>query len=591
MAFQPPIEEIAFTLDKIAGLDGALAGGIFGDLSSETVAAILNEAGRFAADELAPINRTGDRVGARRDNGSVMTPPGWAEAYRRFRAAGWNGIVAPEAWGGQGLPVMLGMAVQELWNAGAAAFAVGPMLTGGAIEALAAHASPSLKELYLPRLASGEWMATMNLTEPQAGSDLGAVRTRAERAGDGTYRLFGQKIFITFGEHDFTDNIVHLVLARLSDAPEGTRGISLFLVPKRIPNADGALITRNDVVCAGIETKLGLHGSPTCTMLYGGNGDGAVGWLVGEENRGLACMFTMMNSARLSVGIQGIGVADRAYADALSYARERRQGRAPGADGPGMSPIVDHPDVQAMLLRMKAMTAAARAICYLTANAIDLSRRGNEVERSRHADRAGLLTPIAKAFATDIGIEVASLGIQVHGGMGFIEETGAAQHLRDVRVFAIYEGTNGIQAIDLVTRKLKLAGGDAVKSLLGELDAIAAAAEMSNRSGLGETGKRLAVALRHLRAATDFLLAALDRGEVGEALAGATPYLRLFALTLGGALLAKGGLASDDEGKWTALARYFAETIIDETAALAATVTGGAAALRQAAFSVLSNGE
>jgi alkylation response protein AidB-like acyl-CoA dehydrogenase len=553
------------------------------------VQAILVEAGRFAADELAPLNRPGDRIGARRENGSVCTPPGWPEAYRRFRAAGWGGIGAPEAWGGQGLPAMIGMAVQELWNAGAAAFAVGPMLTAGAIDALEAHASPALKKRYLPRLVSGEWMATMNLTEPQAGSDLGAVRTRAERADDGTYRLFGQKNFITFGEHDFTDNIVHLVLARLSGAPEGTRGISLFLVPKRLLNDDGSLGPRNDVVCAGIETKLGLHGSPTCTMIYGGAGDGAVAWLVGEENRGLACMFTMMNIARLSVGIQGIGVADRAFADALAYARNRRQGRAPGAAGPGMSLIVEHPDVQAMLLRMAALTAAARAICYVTAHAIDMSRRGKEAERARYADRAGLLTPVAKAFATDIGIEVASLGIQVHGGMGFIEETGAAQHLRDVRVFSIYEGTNGIQAIDLVTRKLTLAGGDALRDFLGELEEIAEAADASNRTGFGETGKHLTEALGHLRHASDFLIAALDRGALAEALAGATPYLRLFALATGGALLAKGGLAAEEEGKWVALARFFAETMVDETAALAATVTGGGTALRQAAEAVLTD--
>jgi len=589
MAFQPPIAEIAYTLDKIAGLDAALASGLLGDLSSETVQAILVEAGRFAGDELAPISRSGDRVGARRENGGVFMPPGWPEAYQRFRAAGWGGISAPEAWGGQGLPVMIGMAVQELWNAGAAAFAVGPMLTAGAIDTLEAHASPALKQLYLPRLASGEWMATMNLTEPQAGSDLGAVRTRAERADDGTYRLFGQKNFITFGEHDFTDNIVHLVLARLSGAPEGTRGISLFLVPKRLPNDNGSLGPRNDVVCAGIETKLGLHASPTCTMIYGAAGDGAVAWLVGEENRGLACMFTMMNIARLSVGIQGVGVADRAFADALAYARNRRQGRAPGAVGQGMSLIVEHPDVQAMLLRMKALTAAARAICYVTAHAIDMSRRGKDAERARYADRAGLLTPVAKAFATDIGIEGASLGIPVHGGMGFIEESGAAQHLRDVRVFSIYEGTNGIQAIDLVTRKLKLAGGDAVRGFLAELEEIAAAADASNRTGFGGTGKHLTDALGRLRHATDFLIAALDRGALAEALAGATPYLRLFALAAGGVLLAKGGLAAEEEGKWVALARFFAETIVDETAALAATVVDGAAALRQAADAVLTD--
>jgi alkylation response protein AidB-like acyl-CoA dehydrogenase len=589
MVFQPPIAEIAFTLDKIASFDAALASGVLGDLSTETVHDILAEAGRFAADELAPINRAGDRVGARRENGSVFTAPGWREAYRRFRDAGWGGIAAPEAWGGQGLPVTIGMAVQELWNAGAAAFAVGPMLTSGAIDAIEAHASSALKQRYLPRLASGEWMATMNLTEPQAGSDLGAIRTRAERVGDGTYRLSGQKIFITFGEHDFTDNIIHLVLARLADAPEGTRGISLFLVPKHLVNDDGSLGARNDVVCAGIEKKLGLHGSPTCTMIYGGNGEGAVGWLVGEENRGLACMFTMMNIARLSVGIQGVGVADRAFDEALAYARSRRQGRAPGASGRAMSPIVEHPDVQATLLRMKALTAAARAICYATAYATDMSRRGPESERARFADRASLLTPIAKAFATDIGIEVASLGIQVHGGMGFIEETGAAQHLRDVRVFAIYEGTNGIQAIDLVTRKLKLADGDAVRRLLDEFADIAAGAEASNRTGFGETGRRLAAALIDLRRATDFLVSALDRGEHAEALAGASAYLRLFALTAGGVLLARGALAAADDERWVALARFFAETMAGETAALASTVTGGAAALRQAAGALLTD--
>src|SRR5258708_11724932 len=335
MAFQPPIAEIAYTLDKIAGLDAAVASGLLGDLSSETVQAILVEAGRFAADELASLNRPGDRIGAHRENGRVDTPPGWREAYQRFRAAGWGGIGAPEAWGGQGLPVMIGMAVQELWNAGAAAFAVGPMLTSGAIDALAAHASPALQERYLPRLASCEWLATMNLTEPEAGSDLGAVRTRAERAGDGTYRLFGQKNFITFGEHDFTDNIVHLVLARLSDAPDGTRGISLFLVPKRLVNDDGSLGARNDVVCAGIEKKLRLHGSPTCTIIYGGAGDGAVAWLVGEENRGLACMFTIMNMARLTAGIQGVGVRDRPFDAATPDARSAAPGPAPRAPGPG----------------------------------------------------------------------------------------------------------------------------------------------------------------------------------------------------------------------------------------------------------------
>ena len=332
--FRAPIADMLFAIEKTAGFDAAQ-----GDLPTETLAAILGEAGRFASEELAPLNQSGDRAGVRLDGGKVTTAAGFREAYRRWAEAGWNGITAPEEWGGQGLPIIVGMAVQELWNAGAAAFAVGPMLTGGAIEALVAHAAPALKERYLARLVAGEWMATMNLTEPQAGSDLGALATRAERHEDGTYRIFGQKIFITYGEHDLTENIIHLVLARLPDAPEGTSGISLFLVPKFLVGADGALGRRNDVAAVGIEDKLGLHGSPTCTMVYGEPAR-AVGFLVGEENRGLACMFTMMNLARLSVGIQGVGVAERATQQALAYARERRQGRAPGWQAEGMSPII-----------------------------------------------------------------------------------------------------------------------------------------------------------------------------------------------------------------------------------------------------------
>ena len=582
MGFRAPIAEISFAIKEIAGQTPA----IFGDVSPETIDAILEEAGRFAEEVLVPIDKTGDRQGVVLDDGKVTTAPGWRQAYKRFAEAGWVGLSAPQAFGGQGLPVMVQVAVEEIWNAANPAFATGPMLTAGAIKTIAAHGGNRLAAVHLPPLVNGTWTATMNLTEPGAGSDLNGVQTRAEPAADGTYRISGQKIFITYGEHDLAENIIHLVLARLPDAPAGTRGISLFLVPKFLPGDDGTPGARNGVACAGVERKLGLHGAPTCTMVY----EGATGFLIGAENRGLAAMFTMMNLARLSVGVQGVGVAERACQEALAYARERRQGRAPGWSGDGMSPIVRHPDVQAMLLRMKALTAAARALCLTCAHAIDMSRLGPEAERPIWADRASLITPLAKAFSTDAAIEVASLGIQVHGGAGYIEDTGAAQRLRDARIFAIYEGTNGIQAIDLVTRKLKLAGGDAVRRLTDELAAIAADARASNRPGLGRTGDRLAAALADLAAATSHVSAALGSGREREALAAATPTLRLFALTTAGALLAKGALAgSGADGAAIATARWFADTILPETAGLRLAVTEGAAATEEAAARMLAS--
>jgi len=589
MTFRAPVGDIAFSLRHIAGLDEMTRSGLLGDLSPDMVDAILAEAGKFTEEELAPLNAIGDREGCRLSDGAVTTARGWKDAYQRWREAGWNGVSAPSEWGGQELPVMLHVALQELWNAGSAAFAVGPMLTASAIEALTAHASPESKALYLPCLVSGEWMATMNLTEPQAGSDLGALRSRAEPAGDGTYRIFGQKIFITYGEHDLTENIVHLVLARLPDAPPGTSGISLFLVPKFLPKDDGSPGERNDLLCAGIEEKLGIHGSPTCTMIYGEKG-GAVGWLIGEENRGLNAMFTMMNIARLTVGIQGVGVAARAYDQALAYARERLQGRAPGAPAGTMSPIVEHPDIRRMLLRMKALTAASRAICHACAHAIDMSRRGPEGERPAWADRASLLTPLAKSFSTDSAIEVASLGIQVHGGTGYIEETGAARHLRDARIFAIYEGTNGIQAIDLVMRKLRLGDGDVARRLISELSEESVSA--SGREDFGRTGPALKAACENLTQATDTMTGFLATKRERDALAVATPYCRLFALTVGGALLAKGALAAGNssEGRtWTPLARFFAETMLGETAMLRAEINEGGKGMEAAAIHLQGN--
>ena len=425
------VDDIWLTLTQAADLDDAVLDcAAWSTVTPDLLRTVVEEAEFFASGAIAPLRTLGDTVGAVLTGRDVRMPPGWRDLYHTWIAGGWNGITAPEATGGQGLPLLIGIAALELWNQASMAFAIGPTLTIGAIETLHAHASEALKARYLDKLTAGTWMATMNLTEPQAGSDLGGVRTRAEPAGDGTYRLFGQKIYITYGEHDLTDNIVHLVLARLPDAPAGTRGLSLFLVPKVLPGPEGGEGPRNDVICAGLEHKLGLHASPTCTMIYGdgaiaGSPAGAVGWLVGEPNRGLACMFTMMNNARLAVAIQGVGVAEAATAKALAYAKERRQGRLAGATTD--TPIAAHADVRRNLLTMRAMTMVARAICYACAAAIDLARAGPSEAAPRWQARANLLTPVAKAFATDVGVEVASLGVQVHGGMGFIEATGAGR--------------------------------------------------------------------------------------------------------------------------------------------------------------------
>jgi acyl-CoA dehydrogenase len=581
MTYRAPVADIAFALKHGAGFNAVLAEGLYGDLGEDVVDAVLEEAGKFATDVLAPLNTVGDRHGTPFKAGAVTTPPGWREAYRAWAQAGWNGLAAPEQWGGQALPHALNAACVEMWNSAAMAFGLGPLLTMAGIDALVAHGSDALKRAYLPKLVSGEWMGTMQLTEPQAGSDVGALRTRAARMPDGSYRLTGQKIFITYGEHDFTDNIIHFVLARLPDAPPGTRGISLFLVPKFLLNADGSLAGRNDVRAHSIEHKLGIHASPTCTMVFGDKG-GATGYLVGEENRGMACMFTMMNQARLSVGLQGVAIAERATQQALAYARERKQGRAAhGSDG--ASPIIAHPDVKRMLLTMRALTRAARTICYATAVALDRAERATDAAaRTAAHERASLLTPVAKAFSTDIGIEVASLGVQVHGGMGFVEETGAAQHYRDARILAIYEGTNGIQAIDLVTRKLPLSGGEAVRAYIEELRGTLAAVNAANEPAFGATGARLSDAVDSLERATQWLLGP-QQNDPDTALAGATPYLRLFALAAGGTRLAEEALAAArvagngaDAAARIALARYFAENLAVEAPSLERTVVEAA---------------
>jgi len=584
--YKAPVGEIAHTLKSVAGLSAALEAGKLGDLSDDLVDAILEEAGKFASDRIAPLHVPGDRQGAKCEDGVVTMPDGYKDLYQDWIAGGWNSLAADPEHGGQGLPTMLAMAVSEMWNSGSVGFGLCPTLTMGAIEAMEAHGSDELKAKYLPKLVSGEWTGTMNLTEPQAGSDVGALKSRAEPVGDGTYRIFGQKIFITYGEHDMADNIVHFVLARLPDAPAGTRGISLFLVPKFLVEDDGSLGARNDVVCHSIEHKLGINCSPTCTMIYGdgkfGDQPGAIGWLVGEENRGLNCMFTMMNNARLAVGIEGVAVAEAARQKAVDYANERRQGKAPGWSGEGMSPIVLHPDVRRDLLTMTGLTRAARSICYACAHAIDMSRAHEGDEAKFWHERASLLTPIAKAFSTDVGSEVASLGVQVHGGMGFIEETGAALYMRDARIAQIYEGTNGIQAIDLVMRKLPQSDGACVTAWFDELDATVAELAASNNPAFGASAERLREAMDELRGATAALSAMLHGGDTAGALAGAKPYLKLAGLASGGVFLARAALADAENGERVALCRYFAENLAGETAALRRTVETGAQSLHEA---------
>ena len=582
--FVPQIDDLKATLDDVADLPGLIEAGVFPDLDADLVEAVLTEAGRFAAEVLAPLNREGDKHGCSLDPAShaVTTAPGWREAYEQWCEAGWAALPCPPDFGGQGLPILMGLAVQELWNTAASAYGIGTLLTQGASEAIAAHGSDDLRATWLPGMVSGRWTGTMNLTEPQAGSDLSAIKTRAEPAGDGTYRITGTKIFITYGEHDLTDNIVHLVLARLTGAPEGTRGLSLFVVPKFLLDDNGEPAARNDVKCIGLEEKLGIHGSPTCTLQFGDEG-GAVGFLVGEENRGLNCMFTMMNNARLHVGMQGVAISERATQQASAFARERRQGKEKGE----VVTIVHHPDVQRMLADMEVKTQAARAICFATARALDLAHyAATPEERAASGALAALLTPVAKAFGTDTGTEVASLGVQVHGGMGYIEETGAAQHLRDARICQIYEGTNGIQAIDLVTRKLPLEGGGTFTRWSSSVKATLAA--LQGHAETNSVADELGHALGALEEATARMTGWLAEGDE-RALAGATPYLRLFALVAGADGLARGALAAlarndtsaGDRRLWRA--RYFAANHLPLSTGLAHIVEAGGDALSEGA--------
>lgn len=532
MSYRAPVDDIRFVLEEVVAVDSLKATGAFDEFSEDLAQAILDEAAKLTNDVLAPINRTGDTQGARLNDGVVTTPDGFKEAYATFVEGGWQGLQFPVDHGGMGLPKALGVAVLEMIQSANMAFGLGPMLTFGAIEALLAHGSTEQQEMYLPRLLSGEWTATMNLTEPHAGSDVGALRSRAEPNGDGSWSVSGQKIYITWGEHDCTDNIIHLVLARTPDSPAGTKGISLFLVPKFLE--DGS---RNSVKAIGLEHKLGIHGSPTCTMEYAN----ATGWLIGEENAGMRCMFTMMNSARMNVGVQGVGIAERAYQQALAYAKDRTQGRAVGMDGPGPHAIINHPDIQRSLVMMRAKIMAARAICMACAVAADLAEHSDDPDEKAAAKRReDMLIPIAKAWSTDIGVAVASEGIQIHGGMGFIEETGAAQHLRDARIAPIYEGTNGIQAIDLVGRKLSMAGGKAFEELYDDIEQTIEACGTSSHPDLPPLAERLEDSLDSLKEAVSWL----QQSDLEDKLIGATPFQTLAGEVIGGWMLCVAAVAA-----------------------------------------------
>jgi alkylation response protein AidB-like acyl-CoA dehydrogenase len=573
-SYSPPLDHMRFVLQEIAGLDGIAALPGHEGLDMELVDQVLTEAGKLAANELAPLNHPGDQAGSVLENGVVRTPAGFKDAYRQFVDGGWNGLPFPEEWGGQGLPWTVATAVAEMWHSANMAFGLCPLLTQAGIELLLKFGTPEQQRTYLEKLVSGEWTGTMCLTEPQAGTDVGALKTRAERAGD-HYLIRGTKIYITYGDHDLTDNIIHMVLARLPDAPAGTRGISLFLVPKYLVNADGSLGARNDLRPVSLEKKLGIKASPTCVMSFGDD-EGAIGYLVGEEHGGMRAMFTKMNNARLAVGLEGLAIAERAYQAADAYARERVQGARKVNGSAVPAKIIDYPDVRRMLLSMRSRIEAMRAMTYLAAAALDHAIGApDDAARAAAQARLDLLIPLVKAWCSDQGFEIASDALQVHGGMGYIEETGAAQHLRDARIAMIYEGTNGVQALDLVRRKLNLAGGAAVDTLLAELAAdLAAIEEPALRDGL-EAG------LETLREATAWLRAA---PAPDDAAAGATPYLRLFATTLGGFLLARAMRAaaktgSADAETRAAAARFFIGQILPPAIGLLPAVTAGAAAL------------
>ncbi|MBW4096038.1 MAG: acyl-CoA dehydrogenase [Acidobacteria bacterium] len=578
--YRPPLDDINFALEHVIGYPeiAELPGFEHADL--ESVTELLAECGGFASEAMAPTNRQGDIQGSHlQSDGTVQTPDGFKKLYKQYVEAGWGTVPLPEEYGGGGFPRTVGVAIQELMTSANMAFSLCPLLTQGAIEALLHYGDDELKDRYLPKMVTGEWTGTMNLTEPQAGSDVGALTTRAVRREDGTYAITGQKIFITFGDHDMAEQIVHLVLARTPGAPEGTRGISCFIVPKFLVNEDGSLGERNGVETVSLEKKMGIHGSPTCVLSY----EDATGYLIGEENRGMRIMFVMMNSARLGVGVQGLGVAERAYQQSLAYAQERQQGLAIGATG-SSSPIIDFPDVRRMLLTQRAHIAALRYLMLLDGSYVDRSTHDPDpAARARAEEIVGLLTPICKSFGTDLGNELTSLALQIHGGMGFIEETGAAQHMRDVRITAIYEGTNGIQAADLVGRKLGVRGGASIMEFLSTMKEIDTALSAAGED-FASIRKELATQFDALEEATRWMLAN-GQTDPNSVLAGSTPYLRMWGLCTGAWMLARAALAAQTAGDATlaknqlVLARFYAEQLLPQSGSLLGAATAGSADL------------
>jgi alkylation response protein AidB-like acyl-CoA dehydrogenase len=575
--YSAPLKDMKFALNELADLSEVAKLPGYEEATPDTVDAILEEAGKFAAGVLDPINYPGDREGSKWADGEVRTPKGFREAYRRFCEGGWNALPFEHEWGGQGLPKLVSTPVQEMWKSANMSFSLCPLLTQGAIEALLLRGSDELKRAYLPKMVQGKWTGTMNLTEPQAGSDLSLVRTKAERA-NGHYLISGQKIFITYGEHDLTENIVHLVLARTPDAPEGVKGISLFVVPKFIPNPDGSPGKRNGARCASIEHKLGIHASPTAVMVY----DKAVGYLVGEENRGLEYMFIMMNAARFAVGLEGVALAERAFQRALAFAKERLQGRDLVAGGKTV-PIIRHPDVRRMLMLMKSQTEAMRALAYTTAAAMDFAQRHPDKEaRKEHQAFVDLMIPVVKGWSTETGIEVASLGVQVHGGMGFVEETGAAQYLRDARITTIYEGTTGIQAMDLVGRKIAREAGATAKAWLSTLQKFDAELAKPSNPDIKALRARLSQGVQAVADGVDFIV---NTKDPRVAFAGAVPFLKLVGIVGGGWQMARAALAAEKklsvdrsfcEAK-ISTARFYGDHVLVQAPALRDTVVNGGA--------------
>ena len=578
MTFASPVKQMIFALKNMASFSDIEESGVWPEIKDDFIESLLIEAAKLADTTIAPLNHDGDKLGSKLLGDNVLTPPGFKDAYKKFIDSSWGTISGLPEYGGQGLPRTLAVMIQELWNSANMSFSLCPMLTQGAIEAINQHGTESQKKRYLPKLLTGEWSGTMNLTESQAGSDVGALNSSAIKNDDGSYGIKGTKIYITFGEHDMSENIIHLVLARIEGAPKGNKGVSLFIVPKFLTNDSTNEIKRNDLKCIGLEKKLGIHASPTCVMSFGEK-DRAKGYLLGQENNGLACMFTMMNNARLNVGMQGVGIAERALQQSIIYARERKQGKIYNNNESMSVAIIKHPDVSKMLLRMKTLTEAARALCYDNAIAIDLSEsHPSKIVRERYKLKADLLTPVSKSWSTDIGVEVASLGIQVHGGMGFIEETGVAQYFRDSRIAPIYEGTNGIQAIDLVMRKLSLSNGDGIKNLIIEFEDVLSLCTKEKDNNFALISQAFSEAIENLKLATYQLSKRIKANENYSVLFLASNYLELLAIVSGAYYLIRGAISSkDDKNKAFAqskkdMAVFFSSQILTNTAGLSRTI-------------------